>query len=330
MLPSGVGWNCYIPHFQYRSALFKVSVFCTFMCLCAVPPSSKIANIFFSSMTVINCGNPPAPSNGRVLSIDVPSNQDPNAYLSTVTYACNTGYTMIGSATRTCEKCGTWSGTTPVCQRKTIFLKCHIFLSVSILIIMIFLCFHFQRLLNIHRLQRLTLSQHAAPVKFMKFHTYRWSLDRYHGYHTSLAQRKLLSDHGIHFKVFQLCFIVAHLHHVGARTITVLELWKETMMLSLCAHTLTFTSFSLSTSTISSSAIQCPAPGIPTNGGRAGANLTLNSGVTYSCNAGFEMQGTARLQCMASGNWSTDPPLCESECRHLKFWIQYAVIEKFV
>ena len=38
---------------------------------------------------------------------------------STVRYACDNGYTLVGPATRECLITGTWSGHTPVCVSNT-------------------------------------------------------------------------------------------------------------------------------------------------------------------------------------------------------------------
>ena len=44
---------------------------------------------------------------------------------STATYSCNTGYSLTGAATRTCQADGTWSGTVPTCspQMLTVTIK---------------------------------------------------------------------------------------------------------------------------------------------------------------------------------------------------------------
>ena len=51
------------------------------------------------------------PANGRLLFDGL-----------TVTYTCNTGYTLNGSITRTCGENRTWSSTTPTCDGKIIFI----------------------------------------------------------------------------------------------------------------------------------------------------------------------------------------------------------------
>ena len=37
---------------------------------------------------------------------------------ATATYTCNTGYTLNGNNTRTCQASGTWTGSDPTCNRE--------------------------------------------------------------------------------------------------------------------------------------------------------------------------------------------------------------------
>ena len=39
-------------------------------------------------------------------------------YQETATYACETGFNLVGSVERTCQSDGTWSGSAPTCQSK--------------------------------------------------------------------------------------------------------------------------------------------------------------------------------------------------------------------
>ena len=57
----------------------------------------------------VNCNSPPSISNG---SPDTPTSTTVGG---TVTYSCNTGYVLSGSATVTCEASGGWS-TRPTCE----------------------------------------------------------------------------------------------------------------------------------------------------------------------------------------------------------------------
>jgi sulfatase modifying factor 1 len=58
--------------------------------------------------TVRDCGALTAPLDGTVSAPDT-------TYSATATYSCDSGYDLSGSATRTCQASGTWSGTAPTC-----------------------------------------------------------------------------------------------------------------------------------------------------------------------------------------------------------------------
>ena len=61
-----------------------------------------------SNVTAVSCGYPPSISNGFR---GTPTH---TTYGGTVTYSCDTGYQMSGSATVTCQASGSWS-TRPSC-----------------------------------------------------------------------------------------------------------------------------------------------------------------------------------------------------------------------
>ena len=55
--------------------------------------------------TAVNCGTLTNPANGRV------------SYTTfAATYSCNTGFTLEGVSTRTCQAPGVWSGSAPTCH----------------------------------------------------------------------------------------------------------------------------------------------------------------------------------------------------------------------
>ena len=78
----------------------------------------RIANglidvIYSPSLAERSCGNPGVPANGKKIG-------DAHKYGKTVNFTCNTGYTMHGSSSRTCqESTAKWTGTQPTCQSKT-------------------------------------------------------------------------------------------------------------------------------------------------------------------------------------------------------------------
>ncbi|CAH1787620.1 unnamed protein product, partial [Owenia fusiformis] len=58
--------------------------------------------------TIVDCGALATPTNGFQTGTTT-------TYQSVITFGCNTGYTFSGSATRTCQANGAWSGTTAFC-----------------------------------------------------------------------------------------------------------------------------------------------------------------------------------------------------------------------
>ncbi|XP_077971175.1 sushi, von Willebrand factor type A, EGF and pentraxin domain-containing protein 1-like isoform X2 [Styela clava] len=62
------------------------------------------------SCSLIRCGAQESPMHGSV------SCSAGDAYSSTCTFTCNTGYRLLGDKAATCEKAGLWKGTTPVCE----------------------------------------------------------------------------------------------------------------------------------------------------------------------------------------------------------------------
>ena len=58
----------------------------------------------------------------------------------------------------------------------------------------------------------------------------------------------------------------------------------------------------------------CSDPGAPTNGQRSLSSTTNNSVVTYTCDAGYTLQGANSRTCQSSGQWSGSVPLCNGTC----------------
>jgi hypothetical protein len=61
---------------------------------------------------LVDCGPPASPSNGNVTA-------QATKYGSTASYSCSFGYTLSGTATRTCQADGSWSDTEPTCSAVT-------------------------------------------------------------------------------------------------------------------------------------------------------------------------------------------------------------------
>ena len=62
--------------------------------------------------------------------------------------------------------------------------------------------------------------------------------------------------------------------------------------------------------------IMCPFPGVIENGSSTasrGARFSINATVNFTCTTGYELVGSASLQCQGSGEWSDTVPTCQSE-----------------
>ena len=64
----------------------------------------------FLILTAVDCGNLTHPANGSV------NHTAGTTFGQTATYSCNTGYSLVGNSTRTCQASGNWSGSAPTCQ----------------------------------------------------------------------------------------------------------------------------------------------------------------------------------------------------------------------
>ncbi|KAM7324291.1 hypothetical protein ACRRTK_016596 [Alexandromys fortis] len=61
----------------------------------------------------------------------------------------------------------------------------------------------------------------------------------------------------------------------------------------------------------------CPDPGIPEKGKRLGSDFRLGSSVQFTCNEGYDLQGSKRITCMKVSDmfaaWSDHRPVCRAE-----------------
>ena len=55
------------------------------------------------------CGNLEAPNHGNIYEHNVTVG-------STATFACSSGYRLVGNSTATCQSNSVWSSTTPTCE----------------------------------------------------------------------------------------------------------------------------------------------------------------------------------------------------------------------
>ena len=62
----------------------------------------------------------------------------------------------------------------------------------------------------------------------------------------------------------------------------------------------------------------CPMLTDPADGQVVWTGLTPDSTATYTCDEGFELNGTQTRTCQSDGTWSGDPPTCERMYKHAR------------
>ena len=79
------------------------------LCSCCVHPQEFCHLFAMPFSVVVSCGQPDAPGNGRV-------NTSTGNVGDVARYSCDSGYTLSGTAERTCQADGQWSGRVSTCK----------------------------------------------------------------------------------------------------------------------------------------------------------------------------------------------------------------------
>ena len=64
----------------------------------------------------------------------------------------------------------------------------------------------------------------------------------------------------------------------------------------------------------------CGDPGVPMYGSKTGHNYLAGGMVTFTCDAGYHLEGSTKMECLENGNWDNDPPKCKK--REIAFCIK--------
>ncbi len=70
--------------------------------------NATLPDVLITSIAAVDCNGLSNPTDGMVALTTT-------TFDSTATYSCNTGLSLNGEATRTCEETGAWSGSAPTC-----------------------------------------------------------------------------------------------------------------------------------------------------------------------------------------------------------------------
>uniref|UniRef100_A0AAY4DQL8 CUB and Sushi multiple domains 2 n=1 Tax=Denticeps clupeoides TaxID=299321 RepID=A0AAY4DQL8_9TELE len=251
--------------------------------------SSKGFELHFTSFDLVKCEDPGVPQFGYKL-------EDRGHFAgSTVSYSCDPGYTLRGSAILTCLRGErrAWDNPLPLCVAEC---------GGSV---------------KEEPSGRILSPSYPAPYEH-NLHCI-WTIEATPG-----------STIGLHFLVFH----TEEVHDVlrvwdGPQEGGVLlrelsgsalppDLHSTFNSVSLQFTTDFFTSkqgfalqFSVSTAT------SCNDPGIPTNGTRSGDSRHPGDNVMFQCDPGYVLQGATKITCTEINNrffWQPDPPTCTAPC----------------
>ena len=67
--------------------------------------------------------------------------------------------------------------------------------------------------------------------------------------------------------------------------------------------------------------IRCSLPDLPTHCYISDPNRlewTVDQSVTYTCASGYRLNGSATLTCLNTGEWSSDPPICQGKMKFVR------------
>ena len=73
---------------------------------------------FLLHLAVASCPTPSVPTNGQITSSTPPTNGQLYQSGSVVRFSCNSGYTLNGATSVTCQSTGNWNSAFPTCTGK--------------------------------------------------------------------------------------------------------------------------------------------------------------------------------------------------------------------
>ena len=110
LIPSNVLFVCFVCFLFYQVPARDTVCTCVYL---------QYHNDDIICSAVVDCGLLPNITNGMVIYNT--QGQDQTLLGATVTYSCNTGYTLSENSMRTCQADGTWSGNNPTCNSECMY-----------------------------------------------------------------------------------------------------------------------------------------------------------------------------------------------------------------
>ncbi|XP_065195935.1 sushi, von Willebrand factor type A, EGF and pentraxin domain-containing protein 1-like isoform X2 [Sycon ciliatum] len=248
-----------------------------------------------ATCTSIICSDPGNPANGvRIITRNHPLGRDVIGYRSALNSSCNPGYQLSGNAYRTCNYSG-WNGEQANCTA----LPCSD-PGIPVNGGRVITGLAFQDNVSYSCNNGFQLNG-TANISCIWVNGTKWTnstpiCDRRSCIDPGTPSNSYRSFYGQVFedKVTYTCYDGFKLN--GSATSTCI--WDNGMKWS---------------SRPSCNPLPCSDPGIPVNGGRVITGLVFQDIVSYSCNNGFQLNGTANISCIwVNGTkWSNSTPTCD-------------------
>ncbi|XP_078664120.1 complement receptor type 1-like [Branchiostoma floridae x Branchiostoma belcheri] len=229
--------------------------------------------------TLVHCQVLTGPSDGTM--------SGDNAYQDVLQFACISGYQLVGSPTSTCQADGMWSDSSPICaavECPALTAPAHGTMTGNRFYPseVRFACDSGYALVGSSTLTCQADATWSGAVPTCTVVQCPQLTDPEHGtvsgYNYYEDEAEFTCDEG--YEIF------------GTTTITCLEDGQWSMSAPTCT------------------AGQCPNLLPPMNGGMTGSNLH-GVAVTFSCNSGYELQGSPAVTCQLDSTWTGRPPICK-------------------
>ncbi|XP_019614492.1 PREDICTED: E-selectin-like [Branchiostoma belcheri] len=234
--------------------------------------------------SAVQCPTLSNPSNGGV-------SYSSRNYGDVATYSCNTGYSLNGFSTRTCQSSGSWSNTAPTCQA----VQC-------------------PTLSNPSNGGVSYSSRNYGDVATYSCNT---------GYSLNGFSTRTCQSSGSWSNTAPTCDAVqcSTLSNPSNGGVSYSSRNYGDVATYSCNTGYSLNGFSTRTCQSSGSwsntaptcqAVQCPTLSNPSNGGVSYSSRNYGDVATYSCNTGYSLNGFSTRTCQSSGSWSNTAPTCDA------------------